>query len=144
MSIYGKVNSLDLESIDRPNGSYSWIILNHVLEHIEDDSLALRELIRVASDGVVCLTIPETVTDVVTRQWGRLTNNGHYRQYGSDFPSYARNLVPQANIIVVIGQDVVSRDYEHVFFLLRRRDLAEQLALELIKSGMPVVSCLSN
>ena len=40
-----------LESLPYPDGSFSIVICNQVLEHIPDESAALRELRRVLSDG---------------------------------------------------------------------------------------------
>jgi hypothetical protein len=61
VSIYGGKNSLDLQSIDRPNGSYDFITLNHVLEFIPNDQGAFSELLRISSSvGVlqVCFSAP--------------------------------------------------------------------------------------
>ena len=54
MSVWGGKNSLDIQAIDLPDGSYDWVISNHVVNFIPDDLSALREMNRVAGqDGIV-------------------------------------------------------------------------------------------
>jgi SAM-dependent methyltransferase len=85
---------LNLESIDLPSESYSTIICNHVLEHV-NDRLALKELYRIlTSPGVFILTVPiiegwnSTYEDdeVSTGQERQIHfgQSDHVRFYGSD------------------------------------------------------------
>jgi SAM-dependent methyltransferase len=46
---------LDITRIAEPNGKYDLIICSHVLEHVEDDARAFRELHRVLKAGGVCV-----------------------------------------------------------------------------------------
>ena len=86
VSIYEKRNSLDLEDIYRLGGSYDIVICNHVLEHIEDDRRAFREIMRVlTSSGLFQFTVPLPCTHAVTEEWGYPDRpHGHYRLYGRD------------------------------------------------------------
>ncbi|MDQ1830518.1 class I SAM-dependent methyltransferase [Massilia scottii] len=47
VSVYGGSGSLDIQAIDRPDDSYDFITLSHVLECIPDDLTAFDELQRV-------------------------------------------------------------------------------------------------
>ena len=42
---------LDLQAIDLPDASYGAVICSHVLEHVDDDAAAMRELRRVTKPG---------------------------------------------------------------------------------------------
>jgi len=47
--------ALNIENIDQPDGKYNVIICYHVLEHIGDDSQALRELNRITKKEGICI-----------------------------------------------------------------------------------------
>lgn len=52
--VYGgetKIKKVDITSIPFEDGSFDFILCNHVLEHIPDDHLAMSELFRVLTDG---------------------------------------------------------------------------------------------
>jgi hypothetical protein len=49
VSVFGGTNSLDMQEIARPDGSYDFISLNHVLESVPNDRAAFDELCRVLS-----------------------------------------------------------------------------------------------
>jgi len=98
-SIYGGANSLDLCKIDRPNNSYDIVICNHVLEHVENDTLALNEMLRILNpNGIIFLTLPDPARLSKTKDWGFPDQNlhGHYRCYGSDIEKKFDNEVPEA------------------------------------------------
>lgn len=48
---------LDLTALDLPDNSYESVICSHVLEHVEDDLAAMRELRRVTAPGGWCLVM---------------------------------------------------------------------------------------
>ncbi len=53
------VGYLDLLDIKEPAASYDFILCNHVLEHIPDDRLAMREMFRVLKPGgTLLVTVP--------------------------------------------------------------------------------------
>lgn len=76
--------------------TYEVVIANHVLEHIDDDHQAMRELFRVLQPGgIALLTVPinpsrertyedPTVTDPIERQ-AHFNGMDHRRFYGLDF-----------------------------------------------------------
>ena len=91
---------LDITAIDRPGASFDAVIAHHVLEHVDDDAAAMRELCRVlAPAGMAFLSVPINLTrptyenPAVTEPWMRFWHfNGtdHRRFYGSDFPDRLR------------------------------------------------------
>ncbi|MGB0865494.1 MAG: class I SAM-dependent methyltransferase, partial [Granulosicoccaceae bacterium] len=108
VSQYGQENSLDMMDIDRKDGSYDWIIANHVLEHIRDDLLGLSELLRVLSDkGVIQLTVPSPSTELEYWPIENPDDNiwEHYHGYGSDLPLRLASVLQGCFGLQVIGTD---------------------------------------
>lgn len=124
----------DVTAIDRPDASYDLVICNHVLEHVPDDALAMREILRVLKPGVgvAMLQVPlsarldrtiedPSVTEVAERE-RRFGQFDHIRLYGAD---YAERLASAGFDVAVLdplkawGQDVVDglglNPREHVF-----------------------------
>jgi SAM-dependent methyltransferase len=93
-----QTNLLDITSIPYDNEAFDVIICNHVLEHIPDDDLAIRELYRVLKPGGwAILQVPisklllktyedPTAIDPETREriFGQFD---HVRIYGQDYKS---------------------------------------------------------
>ncbi|MEL6810907.1 MAG: class I SAM-dependent methyltransferase [Bacteroidota bacterium] len=86
----------DICSLPFDNDSYDFIICNHVLEHIPDDTKAMEELYRVlAPGGMAILQVPydrkRTITfedDTITDRKERARIFGQYdhvRVYGMDY-----------------------------------------------------------
>jgi SAM-dependent methyltransferase len=89
------METLDLMAIDKPDHSYDVVIAIHVLEHVEDDARALREVFRILRPGGWAILNPHmdlslertfedpTVTSPEERE--RLFHQAdHYRVYGRD------------------------------------------------------------
>jgi SAM-dependent methyltransferase len=86
----------DITALPYPDASFDFILCIHVLEHVPDDALAMRELLRVLkSDGCAIIQVPLdkhlaitqedlSITDPVMRQklYGQ---PDHVRQYGLDY-----------------------------------------------------------
>jgi SAM-dependent methyltransferase len=91
----------DIIYLPLPDASYDVVIANHVLEHIDDDRQAMRELFRVLRPGgTALLTVPinasrattyenASVTQPVERQ-AHFNAPDHRRFYGLDFADRLR------------------------------------------------------
>lgn len=107
---------LDITDIDLPDASYTRIICNHVLEHV-DDAAALSELFRIlAPGGMAFLTTPvvdgwpDTYEnpDVDTRQ-DRILHFGqqdHVRVYGRDLRDRVRAAGFDLSEFIAVEPDV--------------------------------------
>jgi SAM-dependent methyltransferase len=90
------VINLDVLQLPFADNSFDLVICNHVLEHIQDDRAAMRELLRVLSPGgQAILQVPfakhepktyedPTVTDPKRREQ-LFGQHDHVRLYGSDY-----------------------------------------------------------
>jgi ubiquinone/menaquinone biosynthesis C-methylase UbiE len=86
----------DATQIPLMNANYDVVIAHHVLEHIDNDRLAMREFYRVLTPGGVAIlsvpinpTRPQTyenpeVTTAAAR-WAHFSAEDHKRYYGTDF-----------------------------------------------------------
>ena len=88
----------DVTAIDFSDDSFDLIICSHVLEHVPDDRLAMRELFRVLKPGgTAILQVPISaslqktiedpyLTDPKERE-RRFGQHDHVRIYGADYPA---------------------------------------------------------
>jgi SAM-dependent methyltransferase len=86
--------TIDAQQIDLPDASVDVIICAHLLEHVPDDRLAMRELRRILTDdGWAILQVPifaehtdedPTLTDPAERV-RRFGQEDHVRVYGPDY-----------------------------------------------------------
>jgi SAM-dependent methyltransferase len=99
---------MDIRKIERPDGSFDVIYCSHVLEHIQEDDVAVAELFRVLRPGGwAILQVPITArrTDcnpnIVTPAARRKAygHPGHVRVYGPDY----QNLLREAGFDVVVA-----------------------------------------
>ncbi len=111
-----KVIKADITQIPFDSNSFDFILCNHVLEHIPDDSLAMSELYRVMKNGGVGIfQVPidydreKTYEDFsITTPEGRLKAFGqhdHVRWYGRDYKDR----------LASAGFDVTEDDYVSTF-----------------------------
>jgi hypothetical protein len=145
ISIYGIENSLDMTNIDRPDGRYDWVIANHVLEHVEDDFAAIRELLRIVSrEGVIQLTVPSPAAVLETwdvpdpHAWA----SGHWRGYGSDLPMrFARALHGCFGLQVVCTDEQTGR-WDIVYLLTKSHCTMSTIGNALISARLPTLRCV--
>jgi ubiquinone/menaquinone biosynthesis C-methylase UbiE len=88
---------LDIQNMPFPDNEFDVVICNHVLEHVENDNKALKEIFRVIKPGGFAimhvpmnLTMDKTyedplITDPKERE-KHFRQKDHYRLYGRDFP----------------------------------------------------------
>lgn len=123
-SIYEGENSLDVQSIARPDQSYDVVICSHVLEHVKDDERAIRELVRILSpEGFLILAMPRPEEGEATEDWGFADpdKNLHYRGYGRDFDGRLKAIVSPVRVFAVELPDPVTGDTKR-FHLLTKSD----------------------
>ena len=109
---------MDLTKVQYPDNSFDFIICNHVLEHIEDDQKAMREMYRVLKkDGEAFLTVPlfdldktfedaSMNTPALRKQAFGLED--HVRLYGRDFPERVNNA--GFTVKAIRSEDILSAD----------------------------------
>ena len=75
---------LDIQATGLPDGSYDVIICNHVLEHVDDYMVALREIRRVLSDdGILICSFPMSKNvEYVDEDTSVNTDEGRLHRYG--------------------------------------------------------------
>jgi len=113
---------MDITNIQFPDGSFDVIYCSHVLEHIPDDSRAMRELSRVLNpDGWAILQVPihgdkthEGLSIVDPAERERLFGQpDHVRSYGLDF----RDRLVSAGFSVTVDGFVRSFDESDILRL---------------------------
>lgn len=145
LSVFGGPGSLDIQSIDRPDGAYDLVACSHVLEHVGDDRAALSELLRItASDGLLYLAFPDPFREDVTRDWGfaKPEKHGHWRVYGRDVVQRFKSWIPSQPVLAYRGEDPVTGEWEGAFLLpkspARHRWVLERLGAAVsLFSGPP-------
>ena len=94
----GVTHRVDITRTGLPGATYDVIIANHVLEHVDDDRQALRELFRLLKPaGLALLTVPVNASREETYENPAITTPAerhahfsdadHRRYYGLDFAS---------------------------------------------------------
>lgn len=92
----GVTHKVDITSVPLPDACYDVVMAHHVLEHIEDDRQAMRELFRLLKpDGVAVLSVPinasrrETyenpLVSTPAERFAHFSAEDHLRYYGLDF-----------------------------------------------------------
>ena len=130
LSIYGGKNSINMESIARPNDTYDIIIANHVLEHVPDDRKAFSELMRVlAPDGFFEMMVPNPYFVPATNDWGypRPENHEHFRIYGSDLVKRFQEGTPGTHVLRMTSLDDVTNIEDYVYFWAKNSSVIDKL-----------------
>lgn len=92
---------LDVTKTALPSESFDVVLCSHVLEHVDDDRLAMRELLRITrSGGWAILMAPVDYSRATTYEdWSITTPEGrheafgqwdHVRYHGRDYPDLLR------------------------------------------------------
>ncbi|MBN2349970.1 MAG: class I SAM-dependent methyltransferase [Bacteroidales bacterium] len=88
---------LDVQQMPFKSNEFDVVICNHVLEHVEDDTRAMSEILRVLKKGgFAILHVPVDFAMKTTREDPGITDplererlfrqKDHYRFYGTDYP----------------------------------------------------------
>lgn len=105
----------DICNLPFADESFDWILCNHVLEHIPDDTKAMQELYRVLKPGgIAILQIPLDMNRAETFEDDSITDKDkrteifgqydHVRVYGMDYFDKLRSVGFQVNEIVYGSQ----------------------------------------
>jgi SAM-dependent methyltransferase len=127
ISTYGGENSIDVQQINRNEGSYDVVIINHVLEHVPDDKKALSELFRIISDnGFIFISVPLSISQEKTEDWGypKEELHGHFRHYGQDFSNLIMCELPNAFWIRALDVDPVTLTTDEVYLIAKTENTA--------------------
>lgn len=92
----GVTHKVDITKLPFADGTYDVVMAHHVLEHIDDDALAMRELARILKpDGFGIFSVPinasraETYENPAitsqTERFAHFSGEDHKRYYGLDF-----------------------------------------------------------
>lgn len=80
------IEAIDMLAIDYPSESFDFVIANHVLEHVDDDLMALSELRRVLKDGGYAI-LQTPYSSKLTQTFsdpGIDSNSARYQAYGQE------------------------------------------------------------
>lgn len=130
VSVFNASNSIDLQQIDRPDGSYDVIVCNHVLEHVPDHRAALRELGRILSArGFLFLSFPDPYRVDRTTDWGYPDSkrHEHYRHFGRDVEDVFRQEMPGCHVVAVTATDAVTGVSDMAYVVTRSDDWLRRL-----------------
>lgn len=130
VSEYEVTHSLDIQDLGLPSRAFDIVICNHVLEHVEQDRKAMRELLRVTTDrGFLQVAFPDPARNAATRDWGypNWDDHGHFRIYGMDVCDKLREAADGAYFIQFPTKDPSTNMQDIYFFLTRSATVAEAL-----------------
>jgi ubiquinone/menaquinone biosynthesis C-methylase UbiE len=80
------IEAIDMLAIDYPSESFDFVIANHVLEHVDDDLVALSELRRVLKAGGYAI-LQTPYSSKLTQTFsdpGIDSNSARYQAYGQE------------------------------------------------------------
>lgn len=129
VSEYGGRNSLDVQAIDRPDGSYGFISLNHVLESVPDDVRAFGELSRIlCDDGVIQVCFGGAMERAATQELAEpLHEWGTRRLYGRDVVQRFKCAERGISVLAVEEEDRCTGVREVVHFFFKRESDAQRM-----------------
>jgi SAM-dependent methyltransferase len=113
----------DICNLPFEDASFDWILCNHVLEHIPDDTQAMQELYRILKPGgVAVLQIPQDLNRAVTFEDDSITDEkerakifgqyDHVRVYGRDYFDKLRSIgfkVDEVNYTNTLSKEQVEK-----------------------------------
>jgi ubiquinone/menaquinone biosynthesis C-methylase UbiE len=82
--------TMDITRLGFKANTFDVIVCSHVLEHLPDDLMAMREILRVIKEGGICLVqvpIQPGLLETVEYDEPKPEEHNHLRAYGQDFAS---------------------------------------------------------
>jgi SAM-dependent methyltransferase len=77
---------VDIRRMPFPDDSFDFVLASHVLEHVDDDESALREITRaLRPNGIAILPVPLAAEATVEYPHAVETEHGHVRAPGMDY-----------------------------------------------------------
>jgi hypothetical protein len=128
-STYEGGNSIDLQEIDRADGSYDFISLSMVLEFVPDDRRAFGELVRVGSEACIVHSSPGSVLRAPesTHHEEPHGSFGRHHYYGRDIAERLEAARHGLATVPVRATDPVTVTPDDHFFFCRKRGDADAL-----------------
>lgn len=110
----------DIKNLPVASNSVDLIWCHHVLEHVDDDRTAMKELHRIllSGSGELIVSVP-MATARATDEYGfpDPMQSGHWRMYGDDFEA---RLTESGLIVQAINFHLSEREYQHYAFTPER------------------------
>ena len=124
----------DLTQLPIVTDSIDVLWCHHVLEHIEDDRAAIKELHRTLRPSTGELVVSVPMNGAITREYGQANKkeSGHWRMYGDDFVD---RLEQGGFTVEAISPNLSPRDHERYgliqeqYYLCRKPTADDALAV---------------
>ena len=114
---------MDVHNIPFPENTFDVVICNHVLEHVDDSDVVMKEFYRVMKPGGWGIfQVPIDLESTTTKEDKSITDpkereklywqSDHLRLFGLDYPDKLRNAgfkVTESNFINQIEKDLIIR-----------------------------------
>lgn len=132
-STYGGENSIDLQEVDRPDGSYDFISLSMVMEFVPDDRKAFGELARIGSAECIVHNSPGSMLSAATSVHHDEPHGpfGRYHYYGRDIEERFEIARHGFTAVQVRAVDPVTGTPDAIHFFCRQEGDAEILSAAL-------------
>ena len=126
-SVYGGENSIDVQRIDRPSGSYDLIALSSVLEFVPDDRQAFRELLRIGSASCVLQITFVPLVETTEHSDEPRGPYGRYHDYGRDLERWFETRSAGLSTPIARAADPATGEAEDLYFFCRAAGDADGL-----------------
>lgn len=127
----------DIHDIPLENNRFDMVMCNHVLEHVADDLLVMREILRVLKPGGMgILQVPQDHSRQDTYEDSRITDprerekhfrqKDHVRLYGLDYGDRLRQAgfeVDEIRVPQLIGEEQAARyrlDFSEILYVAKK------------------------
>jgi hypothetical protein len=139
-STFGGHAHIDLQSIKYEDDYFDFAVCNHILEHVKDDKLGMRELMRVTSKAAQ-ITVPVPTKFYATEEYGapKPSLYYHWRHYGADFGSRVKEVVPHCHVLVTAVTDAPSGNHDTSYLVIKDLEFAKLAFQQFTKSKVPCI-----